>query len=738
MNVRLSFIVAAFLTGIDLPAQTVQQWLRWGDAATTVGDHASASRYYEGALDAAPGRMALQWKLANAYRMNGQCKEAAALFERINAKDRGRTYPSAQQWLGEMQLCGGQLDAATDTWQRVRSNTKDAIVKERASNALAGIALARSVATRTDSIQLRKAPPAINTVSSEFAPRIGPDGALYFTSLRGEADEEGAVRDSTRYRTRLYRSELINGQWSEASVFGPDPMDADVANSAWSVDGSQLYYSHCTHPDSCLIHVAELQEGEWTTRPLEGLDDHGSTQPCVVEWEGREMLLFVSDRPGGMGGTDIWQARLEQGRAVELQPLTGAINTVGNERCPWYDPRREELWFSSDHLPGLGGYDMFVSRFANDVFAPPVNPGTPLNSPANDLYAFVDQRNGEGWMSSDRATAVTEGGDACCSDIHQWSAPASITADSLTEAQALPTHAVDALLGLRTGMPLRLYFHNDEPGPRSTSPTTALTYTETLAAYTDRLPVYAEQGPDTQAFSAFWNNAVLAGARDLAALVRALFLVLEQGRSVALEVRGHASPLAQNAYNGRLSERRIASLRNELSTVLQGALLPYMDATASNGARLELRALPFGEEEADSTVSDRVQDPSGSIYSVGAARERRIEVLDIEVAPRIERADSLLRLVKELGDIRQDQPQRITFRIHNPGSRPLRLVESDADCGCTTAELPKGTIAPGSHTDLPVDFSGRAPQGPLSRHIRIRTDGSPGIVELIITGTVIP
>lgn len=738
MNVHPIFILGAFLVGIDLPAQSLQQWVRWGDAATTAGDHASASRYYEGALDAAPGRMALQWKLANACRMNGRCKEAAALFERIHAKDRGRTYPSAQQWLGEMQLCSGQLDAATDTWQRVRSNTKDALVKERASNALAGIALARSVATRTDSIRLQKAPPAINTAGSEFAPRIGPDGALYFTGLRGEADEEGAVRDSTRYRTRLYRSELNNGQWSEASVFGPDPLDADVANGAWSVDGSLLYYSHCTHPDSCRIHVAEQREGRWYTQPLEGLDDHGSTQPCVVEWEGREMLLFVSDRPGGVGGTDIWQARLEQGRAVELQPVTGAINTAGNERCPWYDPRREELWFSSDHLPGLGGYDLFVSRFANDVFGPPENPGTPLNGPSNDLYAFVDQRNGDGWLSSDRATDVPEVGNACCSDIHQWSAPAYTTADSITEAQTLPKQAVETLLDLRTVLPLRLYFHNDEPGPRSTASTTALTYSETLVAYTDRLPAYTEHGPDTVAFNAFWNNAVLAGARDLAALVRALFPVLEQGRSVALEVRGHASPLAQNAYNGRLSERRIASLRNELSTVLQGALRPYLDATATNGAHLELRALPFGEEKADSTVSDRVQDPPASIYSVGAARERRIEVLNIEVAPRIEPSDSLLRLVKELGDIRQDLPQRITFRIQNPGSRPLRLVESDADCGCTTAELPKGTIAPGSHTDLAVDFSGRAPQGPLSRHIRIRTDGSPGMVELIITGTVIP
>jgi tetratricopeptide (TPR) repeat protein len=738
MNLRCNLILGAFLMGNDLPAQTMQQWLRWGDAATAAGDHASACHFYEGALDAAPGRMALQWTLANAYRLNGQCSEAAVLFERVHSKDRGRTYPSALRWLGEMQLCSDQLDAAAETWQRVRAGAKDGVVKERASNALAGIALARNLVARTDSLLLQKAPTTINTASSEFAPRIGPDGALYFTSLRGVADEQGAVLDSSRYRTRLYRSELSSGQWSEANVFGPEPSDADVANGVWSLDGTLLFHSHCTHPDSCRIHVAELRNGQWITRPLDGLGDHGSTQPCVVEWEGREMLLFASDRPGGMGAMDIWQARLEQGRAVELQPMAGEINTPGNERCPWYDPLRQELWFSSDHLPGLGGYDLFVSRFADDVFGPPVNPGTPLNSPWNDLYAFVDHRTGEGWMSSDRPAAGGSGGNGCCSDILHWSPPPSMAADSLAEAEALPTRAIEALLDLRSRMPLRLYFHNDEPGPRSTASTTTLTYSQTLASYTARLPDYAEHSSDTSAFNAFWSNSVLAGSQDLTGLVHAIFPVLEQGRSVVLEVRGHASPLALNDYNGRLSERRITSLRNELSTVLQGALRPYLEASATNGARLELNTIPFGEEDADSTVSDRINDRSRSIYSVGAARERRIEVIDIEVAARIERADSVLRLVKELGDIRQDQPQRITFRIQNPGSRPLRMVESDADCGCTTAELPKGTIAPGSHMDLPVDFSGRAPQGPLSRHIRIRTDGVPGMVELIITGTVIP
>lgn len=718
--------------------QTLQHWLRWGDAAAAAGDYDSACRYYEGALDVAPGRMAVQWSLANAYRQVRRCDQAAALYDRVFFKDQGRTYPDALRWLGEMQLCAGQRTAATKTWQRVLRSTKDPVVKERANNALQGIALSERFTQRADSVTLEALPSPINTEVSEFSPRIGPDGALYFTSLRASTSSDGEVLDTTNYGTRLLRSTLLNGTWSGPEHVLPERPQGDVANSAWSIDGTRLFFTHCASPDSCRIHVAERQGGHWSIRSLEGLGAGTSTQPCVVDWDGREMLLFVSDAPGSAGGTDIWQARLEGGRAVELQPLSGGVNTAGNERCPWYDVRRNELWFSSDHLPGLGGYDLFIARYENDEFSQPINPGTPFNSPQNDLYPFIDPRSGEGWLSSDRGANKSEENDHCCSDLYHWTQPVVLPADSAITASDQGSFAVQTLLGLRDALPLSLYFHNDEPGPRSTARSTELTYTETLAGYTAQLPTYKLQGPDTAAFSSFWKNTVLRGASDLQRLVEAVFPVLEQGRSVVLEVRGHASPLALNDYNARLSERRIASLRNELQEVLKGALLPYLQGNASNGAVLELRSLPFGEEEAERTVSDRLQDLSGSVYSVAAARERRIDVLGIDVAADVQQVDSVLRQVKELGAIRQDQPQRIVFRVQNPGDVPLRLVDSDADCGCTTAVLPTLPIAPGASTELVIDFSGRAPQGPLSRRVRIITDGTPRVLELNITGTVIP
>lgn len=735
-SLTLLLITITVHTGVR--AQTLQQWLRWGDAAMAASDHASACRYYEGALEAAPGRMAIQWALATAYRNDRQYERAAALYERINSKDHGRTHPDALRWLAEMQLCSGEAEEARATWERLRTKASDPIVRQRADHALLGLSLARRLKQRPDSVLLSPLPTPINGPNSAFAPRIGPDGALYFTALNATTTSDDVVIDTSNYGTRIYRTSEQNEAWTAPEEYLPNILRGDIANTAWSVDGRRAYFTHCSRPDSCTIMMAERADAHWNIRTIEGLGEGSVTQPCVVNWDDREMMLFVRSAPDQAGGTDIWQARLVDGRAVELQPVTGGVNTPGNERCPWFDVRRNELWFSSDHLPGLGGYDVFVARFENDVFSTPDNPGTPFNSPQNDLYPFIDAANGEGWLSSDRPTTGSNMDKQCCSRIYRWMPPEQSRIDSIASEHNGPTNAVQALIALRDQLPLHLYFHNDEPGPRSTARTTALTYSQTLGTYREQLNAYQRQSPDTAAFATFWNDHVIQGALDLQRLVEALFPVLEQGRSVVLEVRGHASPLALNDYNARLSERRIASLRNELAATLNGALLPYIADAASNGARLELRTLPFGEEEADHTVSDQLTDLSRSVYSVAAARERRIDVLGIDVAARAERTGSVLQLVKELGAIRQDQPQRITFRIPNTSDRPLKLLESDADCGCTTAVLPTGAIAPGSAVDLVIDFSGRAPQGPLGRKVRITTDGMPQQVELTITGTVVP
>lgn len=750
MNSRMAMrailtCILLWLVGTDgLQAQSLEQWTAWGDAAMQRKEYYGASRFYSGALEFDPGRMALQWKMAEACRLSNQYDKAAELYERVYRKDQGRTHKEALRWSGEMQLCTGDYDAAEHTWNRVlqKEREKQGAVAQRARNAIAGCALARSaLATPTDH-DVEHLPAPVNTFDSEFGGRIGPDARLYFSSLRGALNKDGEVIDTAAYRTVMLRSTLNDDRWSAPEVLPPAiNSGGDNGNAAWTLDGRHLLFTRCAPGMPCRIHIVDVQgEGDLgEARPLPGLGEEHSTQAMVVDWDEREMLLFVSERPGGAGGLDIWQARLDNGTAVEMHPVVGGVNTPGNETGPWFDAASGTLWFSSDFHPGMGGYDIFTSRFEN-VFGKAEHMGHPLNSPANDLYPVVYPARGEGWLSSNRIGSFAAKGETCCNDLYRFTLkvppPPSDTV-VLEEDRDLLASAVARLRGIAPHRPLLLYFHNDDPDPRSWHTTTAQDYATAYRRYLGLLPEYLHEG-DRTAFDAFFRGEVDRGYLELAELVLALQRVLEAGTSATLHVRGHASPLARNDYNRNLSMRRIESLRNHLRMALNGSLRPYLEGSAANGALLKLRSLPFGEDEAMQGVSDDLGDLRRSVYSVEASRERRIQVEAVVLSNEGAAGAGIETQRQELGRLKQDEPREVVFAITNRGATPMRLLDSKADCGCTAAELPTDDIPPGSTVPVVVHFNGRAPEGPLLRTVTVRTNGQPGLVELVIDGTVVP
>lgn len=734
------------LAGIaPVHAQGIEQWTRWGDAAMKRGEHYGATRFYDGALAIDGGRMSLQWKQAEACRLSHQYDRAAVFYDRVNKKDQGRTYPEALRWLGEMQMSMGDHGAAERTWNRVLQKEKDksSFIAKRAENALVGCGLARTM--RPDSaIVLEHLPKPVNGYDSEFGARIGPDSMLYFSSLRGKLNKEGEVEDTAAYRAALLRTALQQPWQAPADPGAAINGIGDNANATWSLDGRWLLFTRCDA--GCRIHIAPIAAdgGIGEASVLQGIgDEYTSTQPMIARWDDREMLLFASDRPGGAGGFDLWMAEFHNGSVRNLSPLDRFVNTPGNERSPWYDDASRTLWFSSDFHPGLGGYDIFRSTWGADVFAHPLHAGLPINSPANDLYPALFPGRNEFWLTSNRVGSFASKGETCCNDLYRFSLPTArkrpeVLAESPSEqTKPEPRTSTEKLLAFARSFPVKLYFHNDDPEPRSWSNTTVQDYDACYARYKALLDEYTNTTADTDGVARFFTDDVDGGWKALAELEGILTNVLHEGRSVTLEVRGHASPLARTDYNRNLSMRRIESLRNHLRAVNGGGFLPYLNGTASNGARLKVKELPFGEERSASGVSDALSDTRASVHSVAAMRERRIEVVGLELA-NSERTQVGVRIVTNVGRLKQDEERRVAYTLTNAGSTPMMLLKSEADCGCTTAELPKDPIPPGGSAVVEVTFNGRAREGSLRRIVYVETDGDPFQFELVLEGEVVP
>lgn len=181
-------------------------------------------------------------------------------------------------------------------------------------------------------------------------------------------------------------------------------------------------------------------------------------------------------------------------------------------------------------------------------------------------------------------------------------------------------------------LPFDVYFDNDYPNPRTVQTTTDSTYEETYYPYVERERVFRQEFTskmDTQqAFlvrgemEQFFNDQVRTGWERLQRFAEALVFHARNGGTFTVSLRGFASPRAKTWYNERLSARRNDSVKNFFREFNNGVLLPYLE----NG-QIDFVEAALGESTADTKkISDRLDRPEESIYSVVASLERRVEL----------------------------------------------------------------------------------------------------------------
>lgn len=148
------------------------------------------------------------------------------------------------------------------------------------------------------------------------------------------------------------------------------------------------------------LYTAEQQNGTWaniTELPFNS-DDYSVGHPALSK---DRLLFFASDMPGGLGGTDLYVSRLENGKWSKPVNLGNQINTKGNDLFPFAD-EAGNLYFSSDGRKGQGGLDIFYAVM-NDMTVQRVETlNAPINSPQDDFGLIADAARLSGYFSSNR------------------------------------------------------------------------------------------------------------------------------------------------------------------------------------------------------------------------------------------------------------------------------------------------------------------------------------------------
>lgn len=128
--------------------------------------------------------------------------------------------------------------------------------------------------------------------------------------------------------------------------------------------------------------------------------DYSVGHPTITA-DGKTMYL-VSDKPGGIGGADIYKVSIsDNGTFGEMMNLGNKINTEGQEMFPFIDSEGR-LFFSTNGHPGLGGLDVFVAFFDGTAVGKIHNLGLPINSKADDFAFNMSKDFKTGFLSSNR------------------------------------------------------------------------------------------------------------------------------------------------------------------------------------------------------------------------------------------------------------------------------------------------------------------------------------------------
>lgn len=237
----------------------------------------------------------------------------------------------------------------------------------------------------------------VNTSLHEYLPGLGIKGdKMYF--IRRENRKEVIYEALGNYES--WDSSRRAGLWEDLPNAGAFSISGDGLRAVITLCGASNGYG------SCDLYLRKRKGDAWSD--LMNMGDvinsrSWDSQPCFSA-DGKT-LFFSSDRPGGYGGRDLYYVNIQNGVWSEPVNMGPRINTKGNEESPFLHADGTSFYFRSDSWPGMGEYDIFMTRLIPrkwTAIQSPVNLGFPINSTKDD-GAFTLAPDGKtAYITSDR------------------------------------------------------------------------------------------------------------------------------------------------------------------------------------------------------------------------------------------------------------------------------------------------------------------------------------------------
>ena len=543
-------------------------------------------------------------KLGDSYYFNGQYEEAGKwygkLFEEystdpIDAEYYYR-YAETLKSMGETT----QADDYFDRYGQMVAGRRAILIRER-GDYMSEI--------RANSGRYDISPIEVNSSSSDYGSTIY-NNKLLFTTARDTGNFSKRIHTWTGdYYTTIFSADINeDGTLSNAEKFSKGISSKyNESTPVITKDGNTMYFTRnnydgkrgYNHNRSTLLKIYKAtkdENGKWGNveeLPINS-DEFSNAHPMLNADETE--LYFVSDRPNGEGGSDLWKVAITADGDFGTPVNLGAnINTDGRETFP-YLSADNVLYFSSDGRPGLGGLDVFAVKIkADGTYTEIQNVGEPINSAWDDFAYIIDPQTQRGYFSSNRPEGA--GND----DIYRFVETRALQLECL---QNLEVRVIDKETGeviegaqislldghrnvankatqegtqyitILTGEECGIFYRVQASAEEYQSNEAGALLEDKIGGITrldialEREKVKVEKGDDlfkTLDLNPIYFDLDKSNIRsDAAQELTKILAVMEEYPSMKIDIRSHTDSRASMAYNDRLSERRAQSTRQWL------------------------------------------------------------------------------------------------------------------------------------------------------------------------------
>jgi len=375
--------------------------------------------------------------------------------------------------LGDIYHTHSKFDLAIQSYERYKhelflNKKKNDVNYKYAERQIEMCLTAKELVANPVKVRIENMGKGLNSPYADYSPVLTADQSIMiFTTRRPEST--GGLTDSSKYFEDIFISYRQDSTWSIAQSIGkPINTDGNEASVGISPDGQEILIYKDDNGDGN-IYSTTLNGDTWST-PIKLNENINSKywEPSAFISADGHTIYFVSDRPGGFGGRDIYTSeKSDNGDWGKAKNMGSIINTKYDEEAPFIHPDGVTLFFSSNGHKTMGGFDIFYSSLAYNgtKWLKPVNVGYPVNSPEDDVFYVVSPDKTKAYYSSFKEGGYGEKDNFMITFLDQKQAPLTVLKGVVKEANgSIPQEILITVTDNETGNIVGVYKTNSKTG----------------------------------------------------------------------------------------------------------------------------------------------------------------------------------------------------------------------------------------------------------------------------------